>query len=109
MTVPGDFLPMMLQTASVAAQTGLDNYGKPSYSASPTAYRCRIIWQERIRRDAQGQEIIEAGRAILTEAAASVTPTHKLTLPDGTTPKIVSVATIQDEDGDHHSVISFGQ
>lgn len=109
MAVPNDFLPMMLQTASVAAQTGLDNYGKPTFSASPTAYRCRIMWQERIRRDAQGREIIETGRAVLTQAAASVVPTHRLTLPDGSTPKIVSVETIQDEDGDHHSVIAFGQ
>jgi hypothetical protein len=109
MAVPSDFLEMMLQTVTVAAQTGLDNYGKPSFSASPTSYRCRIIWQERIRRDNQGRELVEAGRAILTQAAASVLPTHKLTLPDGSTPKIVSVATIQDENGDHHSVISFGQ
>lgn len=109
MAIPNDFLEMMLQTVTVAAQTGLDNYGKPSYSASPDAYRCRIIWQERIRRDAQGRELVEAGRAILTQSAASVTPVHKLTLPDGSTPKIVSVETIQDEDGNHHSAISFGQ
>lgn len=109
MAVPPDFLEMMLQTVTVAAQTGVDNYGKPTFSASPSSYRCRIIWQERIRRDAQGREIIEAGRAILTQSAASVTPTARLTLPDGSTPKIVSVATIQDEDGNHHSVLSFGQ
>ena len=109
MTVPPDFLPMMLQTVTVAAQSGIDSYGKPSFSASPSSYRCRIMWQERIRRDAQGREIVESGRAILTVAAASVVPTHRVTLPDGSTPKIVSVETIQDEDGDHHSVISFGQ
>lgn len=109
MTVEKDFLELMLQTVTVAAQTGLDSYGKPSFSASPDSYRCRIIWRERILRDQDGREIVEAGRAILTQAAASVTPVHKLTLPDGSTPKIVDVSTLQDQFGNHHSVIGFGQ
>lgn len=108
MTVEKDFLEMMLQTVTVAAQSTLDNYGNPSFSASPDSYRCRLVWDERILRDQDGRELVEAGRAILTQAAASVTPTHKLTLPDGSTPKIVRVSTIQDTEGNHHSVIGFG-
>jgi hypothetical protein len=109
MTVEKEFLEMMLQTASVAAQTGLDKYGKPTYSASPSVYRCRYIRSDRILRDSDGREIIESGRAILTTAAASVTTTHKLTLPDGRTPKIVDVSTLQDTGGNYYTAIGFGQ
>lgn len=109
MGIPSEFLPMMRETVTLTAQASLDRYGKQSFAASGTSYRARLIWQERILRDKQGQEIVESGRAILYGVAASATPEWRITLPDGSTPKITMVDTIQDEFGDHHSVIGFGQ
>jgi hypothetical protein len=109
MAISKEFLPLMLETVTLNAQTSLDKYGKQSFSASGSSFRARLIYDERILRDKEGREIVEAGRAILYGVASSATPQWKITLPDGSTPKITSVDVIQDEDGDHHSVIGFGQ
>lgn len=109
MGISKEFLPMMRETVTLRAQASLDKYGKQSFATGASTYRARLIWQERILRDKEGREVVEAGRAILYGAASSVTPQWQITLPDGSTPKITSVATIEDEDGDHHSVIGFGQ
>jgi hypothetical protein len=104
-----EFLPMMRETVTLRAQTALDKYGKQSFAASGQSYRARLIFEERILRDNEGREIVESGRAIIYGVAASATPEWQITLPDGSTPKITMVDTIQDEFGDHHSVIGFGQ
>lgn len=109
MGVPPEFLPMMLETVTLKAQSSLDKYGKQSFAASGTSYRARLMFTERILRDKDGREIVEAGRAILYGAAPTATTQWQITLPDGSTPRIVSVSTIKDESGDHHSVIGFGQ
>jgi hypothetical protein len=109
MAISREFLPLMLETVTLTASTTLDKYGKQSFAASGVPFRARIMWSERILRDKDGREIVEAGRAVLYGAAPTATPAWRITLPDGSTPKIVSVATIEDEDGDHHSVIGFGQ
>lgn len=108
MALDREFLPLMLETVTLTAQSSLDRYGKQSFAASGTSYRARLVWQERILRDKDGREIVESGRAILY-GTTDADPTWRITLPDGSTPKITMVNTIQDEDGDHHSVVGFGQ
>ena len=107
MAISKEFLPMMLDTVTLKAQTALDKYGKQTFATGGATFRARIIWSERILRDQEGREIVEAGRAILY-GSASATPQWQITLPDGSSPKITSVSTIKDEDGNHHSVIGFG-
>ena len=108
MALDREFLPLMLENVVVTAQASLDKYGKQTFAASSDTYRSRLIFEDRLMHDENGREVVETGRAILFGAAASVTTQHKITLPDGSTPKITRVDTIQDEDGDHHSVIGFG-
>jgi len=108
MAISREFLPLMLETVVLRVQSSIDKYGKQSYSGSGVSFRARIILSERILRDSDGREIVEAGRAILY-GSTSVSSNGHITLPDGSSPKITSVSTIQDEDGDHHSVVGFGQ
>ena len=108
MSLDREFLPLMLETVVVKAQASLDKYGKQTFAASGDSYRARLIFEDRLMHDQNGREVVETGRAILFGAAASITTQHNIELPDGSTPKITRVDTIQDEDGDHHSVIGFG-
>jgi hypothetical protein len=108
MGISREFLPMMLETVTLRAQASIDKYGKQSFASGGTSFRARLLWDEKILRDKDGREIVETGRALLFGVAASVTPQWQITLPDGSTPKITTVDTVQDEDGDHHSVIGFG-
>lgn len=109
MTLPKDFAEMMLQTIILSPQSAVDKYGKQTFGTG-VSYKCRLMTSQRITRDAQGREIIEAGRAIIYGVlAATPSPHDRIQLPDGSTPKVVSVSKVQDEDGDHHSVIGYGQ
>lgn len=108
MTPPRDFLPLMLQTITVQHQSAVDKYGKPSWGSSDS-YRCRIMNTERMVRDSEGREIVEAGRAVVWGVVSGVSVKDRIVLPDGSTPPVVTVSTMQDTTGDHHSVIGFGQ
>lgn len=107
MAIAKDFYVMMPHTITVYATSTMDKYGKQAWSGSGTNYRCRLVFDSRMIRDADGREILEAGRAIVYGVAA-VTVKDKVSLPSGTSPLVTSVATIKDEVGDHHTVIGFG-
>ena len=109
MGIPPEFLPMMLETVTLRANSTVDKYGKQSFAASGVSYRARLVFDVRLVRDAEGREVVQAGKAILYGAVPSLNPRWQITLPDGTTPKITFVDTVLDEDGDHHSVVGFGQ
>lgn len=106
MGVPRDFSEMMPHTITVATASTLDKYGKQAFGTT-ASYQCRLVYQNRITRDNDGREITESGRAIVY-GVATATVKDKITLPDGRTPLVTSVATIKDENGDHHTVIGFG-
>lgn len=110
MTIERDFAEMMQQVAIFANQASVDKYGKQSFSASPTSYSARLMYGQRIIRDKDGREIVEAGKAIIYGVLPdAVTTLSKIVLPDGSSPKILYVSTIQDEHGDHHTSVTFGQ
>lgn len=107
MPVDPEFAEMMPHTVTVYGSATLDKYGKQSYAGSGTSYQCRLIWDERMTRDTQGREIVEAGRAIVF-GVATVDVDDKIELPDGSTPLVVTVSNLKDEVGDHHTVVGFG-
>ena len=107
MGIAKDFSPMMPHTITVFGSSTLDKYGRQSFSATGTAYKCRLIWDERMIRTQDGREILEAGRAIIYGVAV-VDVNDRVLLSDGSTPLVTSVAQLKDEVGDHHSVIGFG-
>ena len=109
MGISRDFLPLMLETVTLKANSTVDKYGKQSFAASGVTFRARLIYDTRLVRDSEGREVVEAGKAVLYGAVPLLNPRWQIALPDGTTPKITFVDTVQDEDGDHHSVVGFGQ
>lgn len=110
MTIERDFREMMDEVVVFTSASAVDKYGKQVYSPSASAsYYARIMYGQRMIRDNDGREVVEAGRAILYGVAASVTTISQIRLPDGRTPKINYVSTVNDEDGPHHTTVSFGQ
>ena len=100
-----DFLDCMPSTVTLAANTGLDKYGQRSFGAG-TPVLARV--QEKTERvtSASGEEVLARGRAYLGELTG-VTTAYMITLPDGTTPEILAVNKVNDEDGPHHEVVIF--
>ena len=75
MTLPKDFAEMMLQTIILSPQSAVDKYGKQTFGTG-VSYKCRLMTSQRITRDAQGREIIEAGRAIIYGVLAATPSPH---------------------------------
>lgn len=111
MSLEKDFRSMMTDTVVFYSSASVNKYGQVQYgsgSSASVSYYARLVYGDRILRDNEGREIVEAGRAILYAAAPSLTTLYKIVLPDGSTPKITDVSTIKDEDGNHHTVVGFG-
>jgi hypothetical protein len=87
----------------------LDNYGKRSWSATGTTYRCRLMYDVLMTRDSAGRQVFEKGRAIV-DGTPGITTDMKIVLPDGSSPVVLSIDEVSDETGAaHHTVVRFGQ
>lgn len=110
MTIDPAFLELMPTSIDIARFTGDDAYGNHTYGL-PTTHRCRI--DSRVR----GVGGTRATGTVATKAVTTYiiyidwveppyTPQDKLTMPDGSNPKITTVTMHYDERGPHHLVIS---
>lgn len=107
MPIDSRFLSMMPTVITVRKQSGINQYGAPSWSGGQT-YRCRIMDEEALVRTAEGDNVTTVGRAIIY-GVADVTTDDKLVLPDGYEPVIIGVDQHTDEVGAHHTTIRFGR
>jgi hypothetical protein len=106
--IDSKFYEMMPDTITFNAGSAIDKYGKRTYGGSVTTARGRVIYETRLMKDAEGQDIVSTGRVILYGPYASLTLADKITLPNSTTPVIVGLETKKDTGGNHHTVIHFG-
>ena len=106
-----NFLEMMPDTVVFTPATATDKYGKKSFGASNTniTARCRIIDDTVLIKNAEGQDIVATGRAILAGNYSTLTLKHRLTLPDGRTPVIMKIDSKNDTSvTTHHTVVFYG-
>lgn len=103
------FLSMMPSTIKVSTRSGHDNYGQPTFAATTTSYRARIVEKREFLRTAEG-EVLEQSHLLWVRStgAVSITTDDRITLPDGTTPQVLSVEMFPDEDLEHHRRIRLG-
>lgn len=112
MSFSTEFLPLMTSTVKVSTRTGHDNYGNPSFAASTTSYRARIVTKLGYVRNAEGEEIGYGTVAwIRSTGSASITVSDRITLPTGAAPSsrppVVGVERYPDESGVHHTKVMF--
>ena len=106
--VDSKFYEMMPDTITFNAGSAIDKYGKRTYGGTVTSARGRVVYETRLMKDSEGQDIVSTGRVLLYGAYPSLTLADKITLPNSTTPVIVSLETKKDTGGNHHTVIHFG-
>jgi hypothetical protein len=102
------FNEMMTDTIVFNAQSAIDKYGKKTFGGSQTSVTGRIVFETRLMKDMEGQDIVSTGRVYLYGAYTALTLGHKITLPSGATPVIVALETKKDTGGNHHTVVHFG-
>ena len=99
-------------SATLAKSTGMDVYTNPSYAAA-TTYSAHIERSEEMHRTDEGQERISKRKVFLYSesgwtSATMPTADWQLTLPathPPTTPQIIMVQPVSDENGINHIVL----
>ena len=102
-------LPLMPDTLTHAAWTGMstDGYATTTYSTDTTSYRCRVGTEQRLVRNFDGIEEL-ATTTCWVASTSTFSALDQFTLPDSTTPGLLSVETYRDENGVTHSKLGFG-
>lgn len=106
MSIEVDFKDLMKETVTIYAQSSLDKWGKPTWD-SGTEYSARVVWKSNTYIDDFDRVVNEKGRAYMY---GFVEPGEhaKIELADGEQQKIITTEREPDENGDHHTVVKFG-
>lgn len=102
------FLSMMPSTIKVSTRTGHSNYGEPTFAATTTNYRARIVDKPGFVRTANGETIEFTSVCWIASTGGTITVDDRVTMPGGTTPQIVAVERYPDQDGNHHVKLMLG-
>lgn len=99
------WLDLMPTTATFANPSGFDVYGKPT-AGTAVSFKCHISRNQKQVFTADGVAVLQGG-TVQMDGVYDVEEEAILTLPDGSTPKILAVKTFFDENGAHHTSLDF--
>lgn len=98
---------LMVDTVSFYPLNSVDKYNKPTFG-TVVSVRGRLINHEAKIRDVQGVEVTELGKFICYGPQTSLTVNHKMVV-GSITYTINDISNVSDENGTHHTVVSFGR
>mgnify|MGYP003394488181 FL=1 len=101
-----DWLDMMPHTVTHEEFSARSSYGAPAYG-SPASYRARVSYESSYVRKSDGSEVLARGKVVIA-GTPTVTPEDRITLPDGSTPQIITANVHADGGGAHHVSVFFG-
>ena len=108
MAFEDDFLDCMPHEIKVkTASTASDRYNRAGAVTAASTYACLIQYESKMVRGFDGTDKLSTHNA-LVNCTGSIQPYDTVTLPDGTAPVMISIATKSDNDGQHHVQIFFG-
>lgn len=107
MSLDPTFLDLMPSTVTIYAQSSRDAYGKQTFAASGTEVRCRVVPEIKVIQTPDARDVVAAGR-VICYGTPTVTTNSRLRLPDGSDAIVLAVQVQNDEEGPHHTVVTFG-
>ena len=112
MTLDADLTELMWDRAKHQAFTKYDAYGAPTYSAVTTTHPVRVENKFRLLKHKDGRDILAQGRIYFAPSSTGgfpgVTVQSKVTLSDGTHPRIVLATKEPDDEGTYYECAYFG-
>jgi hypothetical protein len=102
-------LAVMTQTLTVNRLSGVstDGYGRPAYSTARSSYACRVTGKQHLVRNLEGEQEV-ADTIAWVRSTSTFGPSDRITLPDGSTPKLLALEAYRDETGAlHHLSLHF--
>lgn len=107
MSLEAEFLELMGEAITLKAPASVDKYGKRSFGTAQS-FTARVEPKLHMARDSAGREVVGRG-IVYVYGAPLVTPEWELTLADNAKPIIISAYRARDEDGAHHTAITYGE
>ena len=111
MSLEGELRSLMNQTLTRKARSGANSRGDPTYSTGTTSYACRQEARRHMIKDGNGRDVVAHHEVFVgttsTGGVPAITVEDKVTLPDNTSPLLMSVETVRDESGTHHQVLHY--
>lgn len=107
MAFESDFEDMMPHNVVRKAFSTLDGYGKPTYATAGSTYSALVQYDQKLVRAFDGTEKISTAQVIMA-CTGTINPDDKITLPDGTSPPILNISKLSDDEGQHHVEVYFG-
>jgi hypothetical protein len=83
-----------------------DGYANPTYSTSVATVAARVVTEQRLVRNFDGQEQL-ATTTVWVLSTSTYSASDQFTV-DGDTPVLLSIETYRDENGITHSKLGFG-
>lgn len=96
MTFIDEFSDLMHDVVTITPRTGVDRYNKPTFG-DPRQVQCMLTQRPKVIRGADGEEKV-ANTTIHLAEVVGVKVSDRITLPDGSTPGIISVSREPDPD-----------
>lgn len=109
MALETDFLSMTQDTVKIHPPSTMNFYGSvaPSSSSTGKSYPAYIDMTPRQIINSRGVEEVASGTIMLMSSSADVGLQHVVELADGRKPELLRVEPLRDEEGLHHTEISF--
>lgn len=113
MTLDPELRALYAQTVTITPWARDDAYGAPQYGTA-VRYEARVEQMHRLIKDFKGRDVIATSRVFVGLSAAGAAldlgpqaPRASITLPDGSSPSILSVASVPDETGAAYETVIY--
>lgn len=100
-----DWADMFAATVTIASYSARGTYGLRTFGTA-VSFKARVIEKNQRVLAPDGTERVARG-TVWVQGIPTVTVEDQITLPDGTTPTILSIERFPDEDGAHHVKVMF--
>lgn len=105
--------PLFNQTVTTKSLSTHSFYGAPSYSASASSWEARIEERTHVVKGPGGEDVVARGTVFVIPTTGGTEPDigtqDQMTLPDGTTPDILSVERLYDDSTSlYYQAVHFG-
>ena len=107
MTVLADFGDLAPHTITLEPLSTIGLYGEPTYGTA-ASYSALVIYEQRLIAGPDNREVSSNTTVYIPSSSASAAESHRLTLPDGSTPRIIRVDRWADGKGQHSITLYCG-
>jgi hypothetical protein len=101
-------LGLMPATIQWYPKTGFDQYSKRTFSATATVIPGRLGSARGVGKST-GSQVDTVTATFWCGGVYAIAAQDRIVLPDGTSPDIVKVETVHDENGPHHTKLTLAE